>query len=226
MEFFLDTASLDEIARWEPLGLVDGVTTNPALLAREGGDPLRQLRAITERIGGPVSAQVTCGDAKEMVVQGHALAATAPNVVVKLPANRAGLEAARALSSDGIECNITLAFDPAQVIAFARVPVAYVSLILGRVEDFGQDGTQRVSTATRMLERMGSPTRLLVASLRNPRHLCAAIHGGADILTVPPSTWDLVFAQPLTSAGADDFARAWESLPEPARRSYERGGEA
>ena len=224
MKLFLDTASLAEIERLAPLGLVDGVTTNPALLAREAGEPLDVLRAIASRVAGPVSAQVTHGDAKEMVAQGRGLAAIAPNVVVKLPADRAGLEAARALTADGIACNVTLCFEPAQLVAFARVPVAYVSLILGRTEDFGLGDEERVAAAARLLAALGSPTELLVASVRNPHHLRIAAMAGAHVATVPPSTWDLVLDHPLTGRGLEDFSRSWLALPAPQRAAYDALG--
>ncbi|MDJ0865262.1 MAG: transaldolase family protein [Myxococcota bacterium] len=226
MQLFLDTASIDDIERLKPLGLVQGVTTNPALLAREGGSALQQLEAIAARVEGPVSAQVTQDGAKEMIAQGRALADVAPNVIVKVPAHAAGLEAARALSDRGVDCNVTLAFDAAQAIPFATVPVAYVSLILGRVEDFGLPSGERVRSAARLLERIGSRTKLLVASLRNPAHLRVAVEGGADVVTVPPSTWDLLFANPLTATGASDFERAWTALPEPLRRAYDELADA
>lgn len=221
MQIFLDSASLADVERFERLGLIDGVTTNPALLAKEEGDPVAQLRAIAQRVPGPVSAQVTQGDVKEMTAQGRALAAIAPNVVVKIPAVRGGLEAARALASERIAVNVTLAFDPAQAVAFARVPVAYLSLIYARTEDFGAREIERIAAARRILDRMGSPTKLLVASIRNPKHLCDAIEGGADAVTVPPSTWDLVFEHPFTVRGLDDFGRSWNALPEPRRRAYD-----
>ncbi|MEB2344415.1 MAG: fructose-6-phosphate aldolase [Deltaproteobacteria bacterium] len=224
MKLFLDTASLAEIERLAPLGLVDGVTSNPALLAREPGEPLDVLRAIAARVAGPVSAQVTHGDAKEMVAQGRGLAALAPNVVVKLPADRAGLEAARTLGAEGIPCNVTLCFEPAQIVAFARVPVAYVSLILGRTEDFGLGDEQRVADAASLLARLGSPTELLVASVRNPGHLRLAALAGAHVATVPPATWDLVLDHPLTGRGLDDFARSWLTLPAPRRAAYDALG--
>ena len=226
MKLFLDTASLAEVERLAPLGVVDGVTTNPALLAREEGEPLEVLRALAGQVAGPVSAQVTHGEVKEMVAQGRALAALAPNVVVKLPANRAGLEAARALAAESIETNVTLLFEPAQLVAFARVPVTYVSLIHGRSEDFGLGEVERVASAARLLERLGSPTKLLVASVRNPGHLRAAVEGGAHVATVPPSTWDLVFDHPLTGRGLEDFARSWLAVPEPRRRGYDAAGSA
>jgi transaldolase len=225
MQMFLDTASLADVERFAPLGVIDGVTTNPALLAREDGDPVAQLRAIASRVAGPVSAQVTHGDAKEMIAQGRALAALAPNIVVKLPAVRGGLEAARALTAERIAVNVTLAFDPAQAVAFARIPAAYLSLIYARTEDFGAREIGRIASTRRLLDQMRSPTKLLVASVRNPRHLCDAIEGGADVVTVPPATWDLVFDNPYTARGLDDFGTSWQALPEPRRRAYDALGE-
>ena len=224
LEFFLDTASLDEIRRWQAFGLVEGVTTNPALLAKEGGDPLDQLVRVADAVAGPVSAQVTSTEAAEMIPQGRALARLAPNIVVKVPATLEGYRAAEALTGDGIPCNITLAFDPAQGIPFARLGVAYLSLILGRVEDFGEQHATAVGQCRRMLDALGSPTRLLVASLRNPHHLEAAIGGGADVVTVPPATWTNVHANPLTLQGERDFHAAWKTLDATSRASYERLG--
>ena len=224
MQFFLDTASLDAIRRWQALGLVDGGTTNPAILAKEGGDPLAQLREVAELIDGPVSAQVTCTDAPGMVRQGRALAEVAGNIVVKVPSTVTGLAAARELTAAGCDVNITLTFQPTQALAFARIPVAYVSLIVGRVEDFGHSSLHEVEIARELLDRLESPTKLLVASLRNPTQLNAAIAGGADVVTVPPATWNVVYQNPHTLQGERDFAAAWSSLPLAARREYEQLG--
>ncbi|NNL66819.1 MAG: fructose-6-phosphate aldolase [Myxococcales bacterium] len=225
LQFFLDTASLDEIRRWQAIGLVQGVTTNPALLAKEGGDPLEQLRRVAELVEGPVSAQVTRSESAGMVPQGRALARVAPNVVVKVPATLEGFRAAQQLTDDGIVCNITLAFDPSQGIPFARIPVGYLSLILGRVEDFGEQHAAYVARCREMLDALGSPTRLLVASLRNPHHLQAAISGGADVVTVPPATWNHVHANPLTQQGERDFMTSWQTLDPTLRGPYERLGQ-
>lgn len=224
MQFFLDTASLDAIRRWQAFGLVDGCTTNPALLAKEGGDPLRQLEEVAELVAGPVSAQVTCDDAPGMTRQGRALAEVAPNIVVKVPATQPGFAAARELSGAGCKVNVTLAFQPSQALPFARIPVAYVSLILGRVEDFGHSSVHEVEIARALFDRLKTPTKLLVASLRNPTQLNAAVAGGADVVTVPPSTWELVYANPHSLQGERDFAAAWHGLPESARRAYEQLG--
>jgi transaldolase len=224
MQFFIDTASLDAIRHWQTLGLVDGATTNPALLAKEGGDPLEQLRQVCELVGGPVSAQVTHTASAGMIAQGRALSQVAPNVVVKLPATEDGLLAARELTGEGIDCNITLTFQPAQAIPFLRIPVAYVSLIVGRVEDFGLTSLEAIHQTRAMFDEIGSPTKLLVASFRNPTQVAEAVMGSADVLTVPPSTWELIFQNPLTSQGAADFASAWSALPPEARASYEELG--
>ncbi len=221
---FLDTASLADIQPWARLGLVDGVTTTPALLAREGGAPLVKLRKIAAVVSGPVSAQVTAERASDMIVQGRALAALSGNVIVKLPASLEGLRAARDLTDEGIDCNVTLAFEPAQGLAFARVPVAYLSLILGRVEDFGPGALERVHETRQMLDALGSPTRLLVASLRNPNHLRTAVTHGANVVTVPPSTWESVYANPLTQQGQTDFLAAWQRLDPELRRDYDELG--
>lgn len=224
MQFFLDTASLDAIRRWQAFGLVDGCTTNPAILAKEGGDPLTQLANVAEVVSGPVSAQVTRDDAEGMIRQGRALAEVAPNIVVKVPATQAGFEAGKALVEAGCEINVTLTFQPTQALPFLRIPATYVSLIVGRVEDFGHDSKGEVATARALFDSIGTPTKLLVASLRNPAQLTAAINGGADVITVPPATWELVYQNPHSLQGERDFQAAWQSLPADARRPYEELG--
>ena len=224
LQFFLDTASLDEIRRWQAYGLVQGVTTNPALLAKEGGNPLDQLVRVADAVDGPVSAQVTSTVAEEMIPQGRALAGLAANIVVKVPATLEGFHAAEALTNAGIRCNITLAFEAAQGIPFARLGVSYLSLILGRVEDFGEQHAAAVAQCRTMLDALGSPTRLLVASLRNPHHLQAALSGGADVVTVPPATWANAHANPFTIQGERDFMASWQTLDAEKRASYERLG--
>ena len=221
MQFFLDTANLDLIRHWQAFGLVDGVTTNPALLAKEGGDPLRQLENVCELVPGPVSAQVTAANASGMIAQGRALAKIRDNVVVKIPATAAGYNAAEVLVGEGVSCNITLCFQPAQAIPFARLGATYVSLIVGRTEDFGLSSREETARTRGLIDAVGSRTKLLVASLRNPTHLTDAVLGGADVVTVPPTTWDLIHQNPLSIQGQGDFARAWASLSNEARENYE-----
>lgn len=221
MKIFLDSASLDEIRIWAERGLVDGVTTNPALLAREGADPLVQIKKIASIVSGPVSAQVTRSAVGEMVQQGSRLAAIGKNIVVKLPASIAGLDAAIRLHGLGIRINITLGFDAAQIVPFARVPVDFFSLIVGRVEDFGSNSSKQIAEARALLDQTGSVTELLVASIRNPTHLRAAIIGGADAVTVPPAAWTSIFSHPNTLQGIADFSVAWETLAQTLRTGYD-----
>lgn len=221
MEFFLDTASLEEIAKWEPFAVVRGVTTNPALLAKEGCEPLSQLAAVARAVRGPVSAQVTHQAHEQMIPQGRALSRIADNIIVKLPATPEGYLAAKVLVDEGVPCNITLTFDPAQAIPFCRLPTRYVSLIIGRVEDFGLHSRRLVRQLRELIDTLQSPTQLLVASIRNSHHLLAAALGGADAITVPPSTWGNIFNNPLTLRGEQDFFLGWQTLPEPLRERYQ-----
>jgi transaldolase len=222
MEFFLDTASLEDIANWQPFGLVQGVTTNPALLSKEGREPLAQLKEIVRAVQGPVSAEVTYDKCDRMIVQGRALSKLADNIVVKVPATAEGFKAASALVKDRVRCNITLTFDPAQAIPFCLLPTTYVSLIIGRVEDFGLRSVELVQQLRDVLDRLKSPTQLLAASIRNSHHLIAALLGKADVITVPPSTWTSIYNNPLTLTGEQDFFRAWQSLPGAFREQYEK----
>lgn len=222
MKFFLDTASIDDIKRWTEVGVVQGVTTNPALLSKEGSDPLAQLKTIAGIVDGPVSAQVTFDAAGNMVTQGRALARIAENIIIKLPANLEGYRAAKQLVSEAIKCNITLVFDPAQAIPFCILPVTYVSLIIGRVEDFGLRSLDLARQLRDLIDTLRSSTQLLAASIRNSHHLIAAIRSGSDVITVPPSTWLNIFGNPLTLSGERDFFNAWKQLPEELVATYQR----
>ena len=221
MKTFLDSASITDIVYWSELGLVDGITTNPALLGREGGDPIAILKQIAELVSGPVSAQVTAVDVDGMINQGKRLAALADNIVVKVPATVEGARAARVLHEAGVPLNITLGFDATQMLPFSRIPVDYFSLIVGRVEDVGTTSVDQISAARGILDRVGTTTKLLVASIRNPLHLRAAALGGADVITVPPSTWANLLANPHTLRGLSDFSSAWLTLDRAARDPYD-----
>ncbi|KKU56234.1 MAG: putative transaldolase [Parcubacteria group bacterium GW2011_GWA1_47_11] len=225
ISFFLDTASLADIAYWKEFGVVEGVTTNPALLAKEGGDPLQQLKAVAALVDGPVSAEVTCTDAADMIRQGLGLSALAPNIVIKLPALPQGYFAARELKRRGIKLNITLTFQPAQAIPFLKLNPDFVSLIVGRVEDFGLDSVPLIKEMRDTIDSLGSTTKLLTASIRNPSHLTAAVNGGSHAVTVPPSTWKLILSNPLSVRGEQDFMESWKSLDGHLRKGYETIGE-
>lgn len=223
MEFFLDTASITEIKKWKKLDVVNGVTTNPTLLSKEENDPLEQLKEITKLVEGPVSAQVTSTVLEKMISQGKALYKIADNIIVKVPSTVTGLQAAKELTSSGVNCNITLNFNAIQIIPFCQIPVSYVSLVIGRVGDFGiiMDNKTRISQARKIIDKLKSPTKLLVASIRNPEQFADAIIEGADVVTIPPSTWENVYKNPLTISGQEDFLRAWNQLPEQIRKNYE-----
>ena len=224
MEFFLDTASIAEIKKWKKLDVVNGVTTNPTLLSKEGNEPLEQLKEITKLVQGPVSAQVTTKDHQGMIIQGKALQNISKNILVKVPSTIQGYLAAKELSENGVNINITLNFNAAQIIPFCQIPVSYVSLIIGRVGDFGiiMDNKTRISQARIVIDKLNSSTKLLAASIRNPEQLSQAIVEGAHTITVPPSTWELVYNNPLTISGENDFFTAWNQLPEKIREKYEK----
>ena len=221
MKFFLDTASVDEIKKWQPYGLVHGATTNPTLLAKENNDPIEQLKKITLIVDGPVSAQITYDKHEKMIVQGKALAKLSDKIVVKIPATKEGFLAAKEFVKEGINCNVTLTFDPTQAILFCLLPTTYVSLIVGRVEDFGLQNINQISKLREMIDVIKSPTKLLAASIRNSHHLIAAILSKADIVTVPPSTWDNIYQNPQTLTGEKDFLNTWKTLPQSLREKYE-----
>lgn len=220
MKFFLDTANIADIERWKGFGLVQGVTTNPTLLSAEGADPTYQLQQIAAMVDGPVSAQVTHQEPEGMIRQGQKLAAIADNIIVKVPATISGYQAAKALKAENIRLNITLTFEPAQAIPFIALNVDFVSLILGRVEDFGLSSQGLASTLKRLCQAMDSSTQMLVASIRNSHHLLEATQGGADALTIPPKTWENIYANPLTASGLGDFMSAWEKLSPEMRDKY------
>lgn len=222
MKFFLDTASLEEIEKWKPYGIVNGVTTNPSLLSKENCNALERLKQITAIVEGPVTAQVTSTSHEKMILQAKSLAKLANNILIKLPATSEGFLAAKELVKNQISCNITLTFDPAQAIQFCLLPVNYVSLILGRTEDFGIRDLNRVKQLRDIIDNLNSKTKLLSASIRNSQHLIAAILGHSDVITVPPNTWKNIYQNPLTLIGEKDFLDSWNSLPETLRETYEK----
>lgn len=221
MEFFLDTASIADIKRYQQLGLVDGVTTNPALLAKEGGDPIEQVKKILSIVRGAVSAEVTYTEPDKMIEHARKLAKLAGNVVIKVPASVSGLLVARQLHKDGIKLNITLIFHPTQALPFIKMGVDYVSAFVGRVEDFGLNNKKLVWDTKKAITQMNSPTKVIAASMRNPDYLIDAILAGADVVTVPPSCWEKVYHNPLFILGETEFLQSWRKLPEEARKTYE-----
>jgi transaldolase len=212
MKFFIDTASLKEIREAADLGLIDGVTTNPSLIAKEGDvDFKRHIAAICEIVQGPVSAEVTSLDTAGMVREGREYAAIAPNVVIKCPLTRDGLRATRALSDEGIGVNVTLCFSAAQAILAAKAGASYISPFVGRLDDIAYDGMQLIAEIVEIYRNYTWKTEVLVASVRNPTHVVEAARMGADVATIPFKVIDQLIKHPLTDKGLEQFLSDWRS---------------
>ncbi|HXD29752.1 MAG TPA: fructose-6-phosphate aldolase [Pyrinomonadaceae bacterium] len=210
MKFFLDTANLNDIREGASLGLADGVTTNPSLIAKEGDVDFKEhIAAICEIVEGPVSAEVTSLDTDGMVREGREYAQIAPNVVVKCPLTREGLKATRILDDSGIKVNVTLCFSAAQAILAAKAGASFISPFLGRLDDIGQNGLVLLSEIVEIYANYDWKTEVLAASLRNPIHVIEAARMGADIATMPFKLIDQMFNHPLTDKGQAQFLADW-----------------
>ena len=220
MDFFLDTASIESIKSFQDFGLVDGVTTNPALLAQEGQEPLRQLNEIAAMVAGPVSAQVVETDPERMIKHAQKLARVADNIVVKIPASTAGLLAAQALRAEGIKLLVTLNVHAVQTIPFIRMGVDYVAVFVGRLDAAKLDSTSLTWDTRRVIDQLNSPTKLMAASLRTPDHLTNAVAAGIHVATVSPVFWNQVFANPIFTSVEREFLQSWQQLPQELRRGY------
>jgi transaldolase len=205
MKFFLDTANVDEIKRIAKLGLVDGVTTNPSIIAKEGRDHREVIQEICSIVSGPVSAEVIATVAEEMISEARELATWAPNVVVKLPITEDGLYACHQLSAEGIKTNLTLCFSVAQGLMAAKAGATYVSPFVGRLDDIGVNGMQLIEDLHEVLGNYGYQTEIIVASVRNLTHVEQAALIGADIATIPGSLLPTLWKHPLTDSGIERF---------------------
>ncbi len=205
MKFFLDTANLDELRRGAEWGIVDGVTTNPSLIAKEGRPIKEQVAKICEIIDGPVSAEVVAVDAKGMIAEGKELIKIHENIVVKVPLTRDGIEACSALSKEGIRVNVTLCFAPAQAILAAKAGAYFVSPFVGRLDDIGQTGMDLIRQIVAIYENYQFDTQVLAASLRGPMHVVESALAGAHIGTMPYKAMDALFNHPLTDKGLEQF---------------------
>ena len=214
MKFFLDTANVEEIKRVNRLGLVDGVTTNPTLIAREGRDFEEVIKEICSIVDGPVSAEVIGLTTEEMVKEARTLAGWAPNVVVKIPMTEAGLEAVNILSKQGIKTNVTLIFTVAQGLMAAKAGATYISPFVGRLEDIGADGLGLIRRLKQTLKNYDFKTEIITASVRNLEHVEEAALAGADIATIPGSLFPKLWNHPLTDRGIEQFLKDWESMQE------------
>ncbi|MSO48860.1 MAG: fructose-6-phosphate aldolase [Acidobacteria bacterium] len=210
MKIFLDTGNLKEIEALVPLGIVDGVTTNPSLMAKEGGDPRAIIKSICELVQGPVSAEVVATEWQAMVAEGRELAAIDSHVVVKVPFTRDGVRACKVLSGDEIRVNVTLIFSATQALIAAKVGAAYVSPFIGRLDDIASDGMGLVRQIVDIFDAHQFMTEVLVASVRGPMHIVEAARMGADVCTCPVSVVEACFKHPLTDIGLEKFLKDWE----------------
>ncbi len=210
MKFFIDTADINEIRELTATGLVDGVTTNPSLVAKSGRKFLDVVSEICTIVPGPVSAEVTATDHTTMLAEGHKLAKLAPNVTVKVPLTPDGLKTCKVLSSEGTKVNVTLCFSPAQAILAAKAGAAFISPFVGRLDDIGTDGMGLIADIVQIYANYPAfTTEVLVASIRHPIHIVEAAKMGAHVATLPPSVLRQLFAHPLTDKGLAAFLADW-----------------
>lgn len=214
MKFFLDTANVDEIKRINELGLVDGVTTNPSLIAKEGRDFETVIKEITSEVDGPVSAEVVGLEAEEMIKEARELAAWAENVVVKVPMTEEGLKAVNVLSSEGIKTNVTLIFTVSQGLLAAKAGATYISPFVGRLEDIGTDAYALIEDLRFILDFYDLKAEIIAASIRTAPHLEEVARRGAHIATIPGTLFPKLWGHPLTDSGIKDFLSDWEKYKE------------
>ncbi len=209
MKFFVDTADTAEIREIANLGLADGVTTNPSLIAKSGRPYAEVLREICDIVDGPISAEVVATEAPAMLEEGEKLAKIHRNIVVKCPLTLEGLKATRALANRGIRVNVTLIFSPLQALAAAKCGASFLSPFVGRLDDIGHEGMLLIDQIVRIMDNYDYPAEVLVASIRSPLHLLRAAEAGADIATLPPDVIKQILRHPLTDAGLEKFLSDW-----------------
>ncbi|MGT2844602.1 fructose-6-phosphate aldolase [Streptococcus hongkongensis] len=212
MKFFLDTANVDAIKAINELGLVDGVTTNPSIISKEGRDFETVIKEICEIIDGPISAEVTGLVADEMIEEARQLAKWHKNVVVKIPMTTEGLKATNVLSQEGIKTNVTLVFTVSQGLMAMKAGATYISPFVGRLEDIGSDPYQLIEDLREIIDLYGFETEIIAASIRNSAHVEAVAQIGAHIATIPDSVFEKMSAHPLTTNGIDQFMKDWASF--------------
>ena len=210
MKFFADTGNVKEIQALAEFGIIDGVTTNPSLMAKEGGDPRAILKEICRVVRGPVSAEVVATDADGMIREGRDLATIDEHIVVKVPFTKAGVMACKTLASEGIRVNVTLIFSATQALLAAKVGATYVSPFVGRLDDIATSGMNLIQEIVDIFENYQFTTEILVASVRHPIHIVEAARMGADICTCPAAVIESMFKHPLTDIGLERFLKDWE----------------
>jgi len=214
MKFFIDTANTDEIKKAWELGVIDGVTTNPSLMAKEGKDPVLVLKTICSIVSGPVNAEVVGLTADVMIKEAKTLSKIHKNIVIKIPMIEEGLKAVKKLSAQGIKTNVTLIFSAAQALLAAKAGASYVSPFVGRLDDISHDGMEIVAQIIDIYDNYLFETEIIVASIRNPLHVLDAAMMGADIATIPYSVIAQLAKHPLTDIGLQKFLKDWEKVPQ------------
>ncbi len=212
MKIFLDTANLKSIRKFNDMGLLDGITTNPSLMFKEGGNPKDAMEEITKIIKGDVSLEVVSTEYSGMMEEGKRLRQYGDNVVVKVPMTPDGLKACKSFSSEGISVNVTLIFSANQALLAAKAGAKYVSPFIGRLDDIGQDGMKLIHEIKDIFSNYNFGTQILVASVRHPVHVVDAAKIGADVVTLPPAVLDKMLLHPLTKIGLDNFLTDWDKL--------------
>ena len=210
MKLFVDTGNLKEIEALASLGILDGVTTNPSLLAKESGDYREILKKICQTVRGPVSAEVVTTSAADMIAEGRSLAKIDEHIVVKVPFTKDGVKACRTLAGEGMKVNVTLIFSATQAWIAAKVGATFVSPFVGRLDDIGTTGMNLVREIVDIFDNFEFATEVLVASVRNPIHIVEAARMGADVVTVPAAVIEQCFKHPLTDIGLERFLKDWE----------------
>lgn len=212
MKFFIDTANIDEIKKANELGLLDGVTTNPSLVSKEGREFTKLIIEICDIVDGPVNAEVVSMDGEGMVKEARDLSKIADNIVVKIPLIKEGLKAVKILSGEGVKTNVTLCFSAVQALMAAKAGADYISPFVGRLDDIGHEGMALVEQIVGIYENYGYETEIIVASIRNPIHVLDAALMGADIATIPFKVMEQLIKHPLTDIGLEKFLADWNKI--------------
>ncbi len=218
MKFFLDTANIEEIRNAAEYGLIDGVTTNPSLVSKEGRDFKEILLEIAGIVDGPISAEVVSTDAAGILREAHDLAKIHRNIVIKIPMIKEGMKALKQLSKDGIKTNVTLVFSANQALVAAKLGATYVSPFVGRFDDISEVGMDLIGDLVQIFANYRFPTQILVASIRNPLHVREAALLGAHVATMPFKVLEQLLKHPLTDIGLDRFLKDWEKVPKPSQK--------
>ncbi len=213
MEIFIDTANIEAIREANSIGILDGVTTNPSLVAKEGRNYNEVLKEISQEVDGPISAEAVSVDAQGMVKEGEEFSKIHKNIVVKIPMTREGMKAVKILSGKKIKTNVTLIFSASQALLAAKAGATYVSPFIGRLDDISHEGVEIIRQIRVMYDNYGIDTKIIAASVRHPMHVVDVALAGCDVATIPPSVIDKLFSHPLTDIGIKKFLDDWESIP-------------